>query len=233
MKRTVCSSLLLSTLLYLIPFTALAAPSSDEIRHRSTIVRIARENRIDPALLMAVVKVESNFDAHARNPDGPVGLTQITPVTARTIQPDAAPSHLIHPENNLRLGARHLRQLLDEFKDPRMALAAYQAGTGRVKTTGRSILQHPHTGNHVAKVMREYEQYRRQPALQTEVGADGSDKRSARKGGTVAAGRASGPVKSTGKASHAVKGARGARAIKAGAAGKAGIRAKQPVARQR
>ncbi len=169
--------------------TAKAAPSSDEFRYRESVVRIARENRLDPALLMAVVKVESNFDARARNPDGPLGLTQITPNTARSVQPGIRQADLLEPEKNLRVGARHLRQLLDEFKDPRMAIAAYQAGVGAVKNNGRGILRHPHTGTHVSKVMREYDSYRRHPAMQTEVGADNSERKNLRKASASGAGR--------------------------------------------
>lgn len=169
---------------------AQAAPSADETRYRESVVRIARENRLDPALLMAVVKVESNFDARARHPDGPLGLTQITPNTARSVQPGIRHADLLEPEKNLRVGARHLRELLDRFKDTRMAIAAYQAGVGAVKNNGRGILKHPHTGMHVSKVMREYDSYRRQPAMQTEVGADNSERRSTLKASANGAGRA-------------------------------------------
>lgn len=169
--------------------SAQAAPAGDEMRYRESVVRIARENRLDPALLMAVVKVESNFDARARNPDGPLGLTQITPNTARSVQPGIRQVDLLEPEKNLRVGARHLRQLLDQFKDPRMAVAAYQAGVGAVKNTGRGILQHPHTGMHVSKVMREYDSYRRHPAMQTEVGSDNNDRKNLRKASASGAGR--------------------------------------------
>ena len=184
---------------------AVAAPSQDEARHREAVVRIARENRLDPALLMAVVKVESNFDAKARNPDGPVGLTQITPNTARSIEPGIRHTELMDPENNLRVGARHLRQLLDQFKDPRMAIAAYQAGVGAARNNGRGILRHPHTSMHVTKVMREYDSYRRQPAMQSEVGADNSEKRNIRKAASSGAGRSGKTVKANQRAASGVK----------------------------
>ena len=161
MKRDAITRALLGFVLTALPFFAQANHTAGEARHRDTIVRVAKENRIDPALLMAVVKVESNFDAYARNPDGPVGLTQITPVTARSVQPGIRHADLVHPERNLQVGARHLRDLLDQFRDPRMAIAAYQAGVGRVKATGPGILKDPHTGRHVSKVMTEYETYRK------------------------------------------------------------------------
>ncbi len=190
---------------------AVAAPSQDEVRHRAAVVRIARENRLDPALLMAVVKVESNFDAKARNPDGPLGLTQITPNTARSIEPGIRHTELMDPENNLRVGARHLRQLLDQFKDPRMAIAAYQAGVGAALNNGREILRHPHTGKHVTKVMQEYDSYRRQPAMQTEVGADNSEKRNTRKAVHSGAGRSGKAVKANQRIISGVKNSPGAK----------------------
>lgn len=142
-----------------------AAPSPEEMRHRTLVTKAAREARVEPALLMAIVKVESNFDHRARHPDGPTGLTQITPTTARSVQPGIRHADLLHPEKNLRVGARHLRELLDEFKDRRLAIAAYQAGTGRVKAMGTRILNHPHTGRHVNRVLQAYEGYRQQAAF--------------------------------------------------------------------
>lgn len=167
MRRYTAAAFLLSIALQLAPGASQAAPtpSAEELRHRHTVLKVARETRVDPALLMAVVKVESNFDARARHPDGPLGLTQITPNTARSVQPGIRNAELLEPEKNLRVGARHLKQLLDQFNDRRMAIAAYQAGVGRVKANGVGILRDPHTGKHVNKVLREYETYKAQAAV--------------------------------------------------------------------
>lgn len=151
---------LLSACLLAVFFASNDAAAAESV-HRDMIYRVARETRVDPALLMAVVKVESNFNHRAQNPDGPLGLTQITHSTAQAVKPGIRKADLLEPEQNLRAGALHLRQLLDEFKDPRLALAAYQAGTGRVKVSGAKILKHPHTGKHVSKVMLHYYEYKR------------------------------------------------------------------------
>jgi soluble lytic murein transglycosylase-like protein len=98
-----------------------------------------------------------------------LGLTQITHSTARTVKPGIRRADLLEPEKNLRVGGLHLKHLLDEFKDPKLALAAYQAGTGRVKDVGHGILRHPHTGAHVSKVMHQYQEYKRQDAPSSQM----------------------------------------------------------------
>ncbi len=137
----------------------------DEKKFKTMVHRVAKDVGVDPALLMAVVKVESNFDQHATNPSGPMGLMQITHTTAKTVSPNISRRELMLPEKNLRVGALHLKQLLQDFRDPKLALAAYQAGAGKVKQKGQHILGNPHTAGHVNKVMQHYHSYRSFPDL--------------------------------------------------------------------
>jgi len=134
--------------------------TKEEQKHKNMVHRVAKDVGVDPALLMAVVKVESNFDQHASNPNGPMGLMQITHTTAKTVTPNISRRELMLPEKNLRVGALHLKQLLREFGDPKLALAAYQAGAGKVKAKGHHVLGNPHTAKHVNKVMNHYHHYR-------------------------------------------------------------------------
>jgi hypothetical protein len=93
----------------------------------------ARRNGIDPALLTALVKVESDFDAFAVSHRGACGLGQLIPATARRF----ATADVFDPEQNLEGSARYLRWLLDRF-DGRadLALAGYNAGEGAVDRYG-------------------------------------------------------------------------------------------------
>lgn len=119
----------------------------------SLIDQIAKEEGMDPSLLRAVVKVESAFDANAISPKGAVGLMQLMPDTAR----DLGVRNRYNPEQNLRGGAKYLRQLLDQFSSLRLALAAYNAGPGAVGQYG-GIPPYAETRQYVHKVLASYGQ---------------------------------------------------------------------------
>ena len=87
---------------------------------------------LSPDLLAAVVWQESRWRADALSPKGAMGLAQLMPGTARALAVDAR-----DPAANLAGGARYLRQMLDRFDgDVERALAAYNAGPGRVTRAG-------------------------------------------------------------------------------------------------
>ena len=108
------------------------------IPYANDIARAADRYGVDPYLVAAVARAESNFDPQAVSRAGAVGLMQIMPETARWItgldswQGRRAPN-LKDPGDNVELGACYLAFLLREFdQDTRMALAAYNAGQGVV-----------------------------------------------------------------------------------------------------
>lgn len=89
---------------------------------------------LDPALLQAVARQESRFTAGVESPVGAVGLMQLMPSTARELagRPLEGAS-LKDPALNSRLGARYLRQLLEQWQgNPVLAVASYNAGPGAV-----------------------------------------------------------------------------------------------------
>ncbi len=95
-------------------------------------LRAAREYELDPALVAALVSVESNWNPAAVSSAGALGLTQMMPETARLAFGLEDPSRLHDPETSLQLGAAHLRDLFERFCSPRDALWAWHAGAGRV-----------------------------------------------------------------------------------------------------
>ena len=102
----------------------------------------ARNYRLDPALLAAVIYQESKFRPHARSKSGAIGLMQLLPATAKGIAIHTGGSRfrvsdLDDPEINVRYGAWYLRHLLDKYGDERTALAAYNAGQENVDTWRR------------------------------------------------------------------------------------------------
>jgi soluble lytic murein transglycosylase-like protein len=118
----------------------------------------ARASSLDPALVHAVVEVESGYNPAALSPKGAVGLMQLMPATAsRYGVPDPASS----PEANLRAGTRYLRYLMDLF-DHRMdlALAAYNAGENAVLRYGQRIPPFRETQRYVPAVLARYVEWK-------------------------------------------------------------------------
>lgn len=99
-------------------------------------------------LLKAVAKAESGFQADAVSSCGAQGIMQLMPSTARSLGVEDA----FDPEQNVMGGAKYLSGLLDRYKDPKLALAAYNAGSGNVEKYG-GIPPFRETRNYVEKVM--------------------------------------------------------------------------------
>jgi len=93
----------------------------------------ADRHGLDPKLLHALVTVESAYRPNAVSPAGAGGLTQLMPATAR----DLGVRDRFDASSNLSGGADYLARQLLRFGDLRLALAAYNAGPGRVAQLGR------------------------------------------------------------------------------------------------
>ncbi|MGE4403245.1 MAG: lytic transglycosylase domain-containing protein [Desulfobulbus sp.] len=115
----------------------------------------ATEHGVDPLLIKAIIKAESNFDPTAVSPKGAQGLMQLMPATAKDLQV-ADP---FDPQDNITGGTKYLRSLLDNYGwDLEMSIAAYNAGPGRVKGRIPNILE---TRMYIAKVLDNYQAYRK------------------------------------------------------------------------
>ncbi len=105
--------------------------------YRETVTRYCDEYGVDPALVYAVIKAESNFDPAAVSHAGAKGLAQLTDDTAEyvadmiSMEYDSGDS--FNAEKNIRISVYYLRYLLDKYKDDLpCAIAAYNAGEGNV-----------------------------------------------------------------------------------------------------
>jgi soluble lytic murein transglycosylase-like protein len=116
----------------------------------------AHHAQVSPALLRAVVAVESAFDPQALSPKGAQGLMQLRPETARRY----GVRKPFDPRDNLRGGASYIRDLLKRYgNDLELTLAAYNAGEDAVDRHGRSVPPFPETRAYVPAVLKFYRRF--------------------------------------------------------------------------
>jgi soluble lytic murein transglycosylase len=124
------------------------------------IQQAAGRHGLDHHLVMAVIKVESDFVPSAVSSKGAQGLMQLMPGTAR----DLGVRNAFDPTENMDGGVRHLRSLLEFFKgNLQYALAAYNAGRDAV-LQHRGIPPYPETQQYVKMVLHYYDRFQREMA---------------------------------------------------------------------
>ncbi len=111
----------------------------------------ARAARINPLLVRAVVRAESDFKPWAVSRVGACGLMQLMP----SVWLEQKVKDPYDPAGNLRAGCRHLRALLDRFGELPTALAAYNAGVATVEKSG-GIPPYRETREYVRRVLGEF-----------------------------------------------------------------------------
>jgi soluble lytic murein transglycosylase-like protein len=127
-----------------------------DFRYASQIQAAATANNLEPALIRAVILVESGYNPSAVSPAGAVGLMQLMPQTARRYKV----KNRHDPAQNIHGGAQYLRDLLRMFDNNlHLALAAYNAGEYAVVKHGNRIPPFRETRAYVPKVMKLYQRY--------------------------------------------------------------------------
>jgi soluble lytic murein transglycosylase-like protein len=118
----------------------------------SAIEEAAARHNVDPNLVRAVVKVESNFNPNAVSRKGAMGLMQLMPSTARQLKV----KNPFDPEQNIDAGVRHLKQLLESYDgDINLTLAAYNAGAGAVARSS-GVPHYAETQKYVRRITNLY-----------------------------------------------------------------------------
>ena len=132
---------------------------SEEIKNlpfNNEVILAANMTGIEPALIHAVITVESQHNPHAQSVKGAYGLMQLMPETSRRFNV----LDKNNPKQNILAGAKYLQELLKLFNgDLKLTLAAYNAGPAAVQRLGGKIPPFKETVNYVPKVLKYYKKY--------------------------------------------------------------------------
>ena len=125
------------------------------------VAAAATANELPAALIHAVIKTESSYNARATSPKGARGLMQLMPATAR----EMGVTNVYDPKANIQGGARYLKRLMTMFdNDIRLAVAAYNAGPQAVLSRGNVVPPFAETQRYVPSVLNQYRRLQGLPA---------------------------------------------------------------------
>ena len=125
---------------------------ADHRAYSREIADAAARHAVPERLVWAVIRAESGFDPRAVSRQGARGLMQLMPETAAMLGVRDA----FNPRENIDAGVRHLRALIERFRnDLRLAIAAYNAGERAVAAYG-GVPPYPETREYVTQVLRFY-----------------------------------------------------------------------------
>jgi soluble lytic murein transglycosylase-like protein len=139
--------------------------SAEPVDYTPYVREAASKYEVEPELIRAVIRAESNGDHRAVSPKGAMGLMQLMPQTAS----DMNVSNPFNPEENIEGGTRYLRYLLEKFNgDITLALAAYNAGPKTVEKYGDI----PPISETIQYVKKVYAFYRGSRTVATQGGSE-------------------------------------------------------------
>jgi hypothetical protein len=132
-------------------------PSKDDLTKYSALIEThARAAGIEPALVHAVIRAESGYNANALSPKGARGLMQLMPDTAKRF----GVTNIDDPKQNIQGGIKYLAELLRMFNNNlELALAGYNAGEGAVAKAGNKVPNFNETIAYVPKVIGFYRSF--------------------------------------------------------------------------
>lgn len=116
----------------------------------NSILESSIKHKVDPKIIASIIKVESNFNPHLTSPKGAIGLMQLMPATAKSL--NSNPRDI---KSNISGGTEYFAWCLEQNKSLPLALASYNAGYGNVKKH-KGIPPFKETQNFVKKVLNIY-----------------------------------------------------------------------------
>lgn len=142
---------------FLDPESALQSLSARQVLASidDAIFQAAAAYGVDPALIAAIIQVESSFNPNAHSPKGAMGLMQLMPATARSLGVWSP----FNPVQNINGGTRYVRELIDLFQgNIYLVLAAYNAGPGAVQKYGW-VPPYRETREYIPRVLHYYRHF--------------------------------------------------------------------------
>lgn len=134
--------------------------------YEAVIQKMAARYRVEPALIKAIIKAESNFDPSALSRKGAIGLMQLMPATAV----DLNVSNPYNPHQNIEGGTKYLRNLTGLFgRDLKLVIAAYNAGENAVIKHGRRVPPYKETKDYVRRVTTYLASYRKEASIANRI----------------------------------------------------------------
>lgn len=149
-------------------------------KYENIVELYSQKYQVDPNLIFAIIKAESNFNATAVSGKGAKGLMQLMEDTAKDvckkvdtkIDTNKVGDKLLDADINIELGTKYISILLEKYNNIAIALTAYNAGIGTVdnwiekgiiQNDGEDIQNIPYkeTNNYVRKILRDYKIYQK------------------------------------------------------------------------
>jgi soluble lytic murein transglycosylase-like protein len=129
---------------------------TNTLPYHHEVMLAAKLTTLEPALIHAIITVESKHNALATSKKGAYGLMQLMPETASRFKVN----NINDPQQNILAGAKYMQELLIKFNgDLNLSLAAYNAGPAAVQKYGGKIPPYNETLIYVPKVLKYYHQY--------------------------------------------------------------------------
>ena len=124
------------------------------------VLKAANRYQVDPALVKAIIMAESSYNPRAVSKKGAKGLMQLMPTTAKALGVEDS----FNPEHNINAGVKYFRHLMNQFDgDARLALAAYNAGSRKVRQY-QGVPPFRATKYYIKKVFMYYKHYKKEMA---------------------------------------------------------------------
>ena len=153
MIKSILSKTFISFFVCIFLGCAVLANHTEEVKQN--IIKQAKEQGVEPAIVLSIAKTESGFNQKAKGAGGHIGVFQLSPTTAKTMGLD--PYNL---DDNIKGGIIYYKNMYNKLGSMELALAAYNSGYEAVKRCNYTVPKH--SQHFVHKIMTDYNHYKKQ-----------------------------------------------------------------------